>query len=72
MKENKEDSHIFFKDLNLLYHLMPSNSLTLGLYELSISKRTFQHTTGFFLFREELFATGEKVWSLSSIYAERK
>ena len=32
---------------------MPSNSLALGLYERGISKRTFQHTTGFFLFREE-------------------
>ena len=32
---------------------MPSNFLALGLYERGISKRTFQHTTGFFLFREE-------------------
>ena len=52
-RQNKEDSHIFFKDLDLLYHLMPSNNLALGLYERGISKRTFQHTTGFFLFREE-------------------
>ena len=32
---------------------MPSNSLALGLYEHGISKRTFQHTTGFCRFREE-------------------
>ena len=32
---------------------MPSNSLALGLYERGISKRTFQHTTGFRHFREE-------------------
>ena len=32
---------------------MPSNSLALGLYERGISKRTFQHTTGFCCFREE-------------------
>ena len=32
---------------------MPSNSLALGLYERGISKRTFQHTTGFCRFREE-------------------
>ena len=57
MKENKEDSHIFFKDLDLLYHLMSSNSLAFGLYERGISKCTFQHTinacTGFCHFREE-------------------
>ena len=35
-KKNKEDSHIFFNDLDLLYHLMPSNTLVLGPYELSI------------------------------------
>ena len=52
MRENKEDSHISFKDLDLLYHLMPSNTLALGLYEHGISKRTFQHTTGFCRFRE--------------------
>ena len=51
-KENKEDSHISFKDLDLLYHLMPSNNLVLGQYELSILKRTFQHTTGFCHFGE--------------------
>ena len=53
MKENKEDSHISFKDLDLLYHLMPSNTLALGLYERCILKRTFRHTTGFCRFREE-------------------
>ena len=31
---------------------MPSNNLSLGLYELSISKRTFPLTTGFCRFRE--------------------
>ena len=31
---------------------MPSNNLALGLYELSISKRTFLLPTGFCLFRE--------------------
>ena len=51
-KKNKEDSHIFFKDLDLLYHLMPSNTLALGLYERCILKRTFRHTTGFCHFRE--------------------
>ena len=53
MKENKEDSHIFFKDLDLLYHLMPSNILVLGQYELSISKRTFWYTTGFCRYQEK-------------------
>ena len=36
-KEIKEDSHISFKDLDMLYHLLPSNTLALGLYELSIN-----------------------------------
>ena len=36
MKENKDDPHISFKDLDLLYHLVPSNILALGLYDLSI------------------------------------
>ena len=31
---------------------MPSNTLTLGLYERCILKRTFRHTTGFCRFRE--------------------
>ena len=52
MKENKEDSHISFKDIDFLYHLMPSNTLALGLYERCILKRTFRHTTGFCRFRE--------------------
>ena len=51
-KENKEDSHISFKDIDLLYHLMPSNTLALGLYECCILKRTFRNTTGFCRFRE--------------------
>ena len=51
-KENEEDSHISFKDIDLLYHLMPSNTLALGLYEHCILKRTFRHTTGFCRFRE--------------------
>ena len=51
-KENKKDSHISFKDIDLLYHLMPSNTLALGLYERCILKRTFRHTTGFCRFRE--------------------
>ena len=81
MKENKEDPHISFKDLDLLYHLMPSNILALGLSECSISKCTFRHTTGFchfglrgrkktFIDRRQLFATAEKVWSLSSMRRE--
>ena len=41
-----------FKDIDLLYHLMPSNTLALGLYERYILKRTFRHTTGFCRFRE--------------------
>ena len=36
----------------LLYHLMPSNTIALGLYERCILKRTFRHTTGFCYFRE--------------------
>ena len=50
--ERKRTTHISFKDLDLLYHLMPSNNLTLGLYELSILKRTFPLTTDFCRFRE--------------------
>ena len=46
-------TYISFKDLDLLYHLMPSNTLALGLYERCILKRTFRHTTGFCRFREE-------------------
>ena len=70
----------FFKDRNLLYHLMHSNSLALGLDERGISKHTFQHTTGFCCFREKerrrlsrgdnFFATGKNVWSLSSMLRE--
>ena len=40
-QESKEDSHISFKDIDLLYHLMPSNTLALGLYERCILKRAF-------------------------------
>ena len=35
------------------YHLMPSNTLVLELYERGILKCTFRHTTGFCRFREE-------------------
>ena len=79
-KRIKEDSHISFKDIDLFYHLMPSNTLALGLYERCILKHTFRHTTVFCRFREgerrrllierQLFATAEKVWSLSSMRRE--
>ena len=77
-KRIKKIPTYLFKDLDLLYHLMPSNSLALGLYERGISKRTFQHTTGFFLFREEedvyreetTFCNRRDLESLE--YAERK
>ena len=46
-KENKEDSRNFFKDLDLLYHLMHLKTLALGLNERRILKCTVWHTTGF-------------------------
>ena len=51
--ERKRIEKIPTKDIDLLYHLMPSNTLALGLYERCILKRTFRHTTGFCRFREE-------------------
>ena len=47
MHKNKEDPHISFKDLDLLYHLMPSNTLALGPYELSIWKILFDTLQAF-------------------------
>ena len=47
MKENKEDSHISLKDLDLLYHLMPSNTLALGPFELSFLKILFETPQAF-------------------------
>ena len=75
MKDNKEDSHILFKDLDLLYQLMPSNNLALGLYEFKIWKVLFgtpqdlplqRRTKKTFIERRQVIATVEKVWSISS------
>ena len=46
-------TYLLYLLLDLLYHLMPSNILALGLSERSILKCTFQHTTGFCSFGEE-------------------
>ena len=78
-KENKEDSHIFFKDLDLLYHMMPSNTLALGPYELSIWKILFDTPQAFAASekkKENLYqkeTTFCNSWGLESLeYAEKK
>ena len=53
MKENREDPHIFFKDIDLLYHLMSSNTLALGLYDGRIFKSFFGTPQAFAAFEKK-------------------